>query len=67
MAFHILQRNKNGGRQLANTLLTAISEVGNCQKCRTLSELALCSICLNPGRGTQFVMHSRDPSRYSGY
>lgn len=50
MAFHILQRNKEGGRQLANTLLTAISEVGNCQSCRTLSELALCSICQNPVR-----------------
>jgi recombination protein RecR len=50
MAFHILQRNKEGGRQLAQILSTAISEVGNCKQCRTLSELELCQICSNPSR-----------------
>lgn len=50
IAFHILQRNKEGGRQLAHALSSAISEVGNCRKCRTLSELELCSICANPNR-----------------
>lgn len=50
IAFHILQRNKEGGRQLAQTLSAAIAAVGNCQQCRTLSELEVCSICQNPGR-----------------
>lgn len=50
MAFHILQRNKDGGRQLAQTLLAAITEVGNCKQCRTLSEADNCSICLNLAR-----------------
>lgn len=50
MAFHILQRNKEGGRQLAQTLLTAIAEIRNCQRCRTLSELEVCSICSNNSR-----------------
>ena len=50
MAFHILQRNKEGGRQLAQTLAAAIAEVGNCQQCRTLSELEVCTICSNPAR-----------------
>lgn len=50
MAFHILQRNKEGGRQLAQTLLSAINEVGNCELCRTLSEKELCTICANPAR-----------------
>ena len=50
MAFHILQRNKEGGRQLAQILTTAISEVGNCIQCRTLSETDLCRICINPAR-----------------
>lgn len=50
MAFHILQRNKEGGRQLAQTLVAAINEVGNCKQCRTLSELEVCGICLNTAR-----------------
>jgi recombination protein RecR len=50
MAFHILQRNKEGGRQLAQTLLAAISDVGNCSQCRTLSELEICGLCMNPAR-----------------
>lgn len=50
MAFHILQRNKDGGRQLAQILMTSIRDVGNCQCCRTLSELEICSICVNPAR-----------------
>ena len=50
MAFHILQRNKDGGRQLAQILATAIAEVKNCKNCRTLSELEFCSLCSNPAR-----------------
>lgn len=50
MAFHILQRNKEGGRQLAQILATAIKEVGNCSMCRTLSELPVCTICSNLAR-----------------
>lgn len=50
IAFHILQRNKEGGRQLAQTLQAAISAVGNCQQCRTLTELEICNICQNPAR-----------------
>lgn len=50
MAFHILQRNKDGGRQLAQILASAIAEVKNCKSCRTLSELEFCSLCTNPAR-----------------
>lgn len=50
MAFHLLQRNKEGGRQLAQILASAIKEVGNCRMCRTLSELEVCSLCSNKAR-----------------
>src|SRR5688572_23790576 len=46
----MLQRNKEGGRQLAQTLMAAITAVGNCKQCRTLSELEICTICVNPAR-----------------
>lgn len=62
MAFHILQRNKEGGRQLAHTLATAINEVGNCQDCRTLSELDLCGICSNPARDASLLCVVETPA-----
>lgn len=62
MAFHILQRNKEGGKQLAHILNTSILEVGNCQRCRTLSELELCSICANPARDSSIICIVETPA-----
>lgn len=55
MALHILQRNRDGGRQLAQTLASAIATVGNCKQCRTLCELEECSICSNPVRDASML------------
>ena len=38
MAFHLLERNRESGLQLAETLLRALKEVDHCQRCRTFSE-----------------------------
>ncbi len=62
IAFHILQRNKEGGRQLAQTLLAAIAEVGNCQQCRTLTELEVCSICQNKARESHILCVVETPA-----
>lgn len=62
MAFHILQRNKEGGRQLAQILATAINDVGNCQQCRTLSELDVCGICSNPARDPSLLCIVETPA-----
>lgn len=50
MAFHILERDRSGGLALAKILETAISLVKHCQRCRTLSETELCTLCANPSR-----------------
>lgn len=62
MAFHILQRNKEGGRQLAQILAQSIAEVGNCKQCRTLSELELCGICANSARDTSLLCIVETPA-----
>jgi recombination protein RecR len=62
MTFHLLQRNKEGGRQLAQILAMAIAEVGNCAQCRTLSELDLCSICANPARDASLLCIVETPA-----
>lgn len=50
IALHVLERNRDGGRRLANTLLQAMEKVGHCQQCRTLCESALCPLCASPRR-----------------
>ncbi|HBV76311.1 MULTISPECIES: recombination mediator RecR [Vibrio] len=50
MAFHLLQRNRKGGLQLAEALSQAMTEIGHCDQCRTFTEQDTCHICTNPKR-----------------
>jgi recombination protein RecR len=51
MAFHLLERDREGGRHLGRILAEAMDGIGHCSRCRTLSETELCSLCANPNRG----------------
>ncbi len=50
MAFQLLQRDRQGGLQLADALSQAMTEIGHCSQCRTFTEDETCHICLNPKR-----------------
>lgn len=50
MTFHLLQRDREGGRRLAATLVEAMERVGNCRVCRTLSEREVCATCASASR-----------------
>lgn len=50
MVFHLLERDREAGRQLAQVLEEAIEKVGRCRQCRTLCEESLCRLCENLGR-----------------
>lgn len=50
MTFHLLERDREGARLLAERLAEAVEKVGHCVRCRTLSEHSTCAICANPGR-----------------
>ncbi|WP_110668527.1 recombination mediator RecR [Salinicola halophilus] len=50
MALHLLERDRNGGRRLAETLVTAIEQVGYCERCRTLTEETVCGVCRDARR-----------------
>ncbi len=62
MAFHLLQRDRAGAQQLANTLLRAVDEIGYCQQCRTLTEDELCEICLQPARDQSILCVVESPA-----
>ncbi len=50
MALHLLERNREGARKLAETLQEALAAIGHCRRCRNLSETELCALCANPNR-----------------
>jgi recombination protein RecR len=50
MAYHLLERDREGGLRLAQVLARAMDEVGHCRDCRTLCESDLCSLCSNDTR-----------------
>lgn len=50
MAYYLLERNPKGGQYLSEVLSEALEKVGHCQKCRDLTEEALCTLCRSPSR-----------------
>ncbi len=62
MAFHLLQRDRNGAQTLAETLLRSIEEIGHCRQCRTLTEDSLCEICGDNSRDGSIICIVESPS-----
>ncbi|MFC0180519.1 recombination mediator RecR [Thorsellia kenyensis] len=50
MAFHLLQRDRRGGLNLANVLSQAMDEIGHCIDCNTFTESTQCHICASVKR-----------------
>jgi len=50
MAFYLLERDRDGGRALSQSLAEALAAVGHCTRCRMLTESELCTICASPQR-----------------
>ena len=50
MVMHLLERDREGGRKLAERMRVAMEQVGHCSLCRNLTELETCEICSNPAR-----------------
>jgi recombination protein RecR len=50
IAFHLLERDRDGASNLSAALLQAVDGIGHCGQCRMLSEHELCSICSATGR-----------------
>lgn len=48
--YHLLERNRDGGFELAKALVDAMEHVQHCESCRTLSEKNICNICSNDMR-----------------
>lgn len=62
MAFHLLQRDRQGAQRLADTLLAALAKIDHCEHCRTLTELPVCDICGNHGRDQSLLCIVETPA-----
>jgi recombination protein RecR len=62
MVFHLLERDRDGGRQLARILEEAIAKIGRCHLCRTLCEESHCRLCINPGRDRSLLCVVETPA-----
>ena len=50
MAYHLLQRDQDGARRLADSMRKAVDQVRHCNMCNTFTEAEICEICLSAKR-----------------
>ena len=62
IAFHLLERDREGGARLARVMADAMARIQSCRRCRTLSEHELCGICANPTRDAGLLCVVEQPS-----
>lgn len=62
MSFHLLQRDRNGAKILASTLIEALAKIGHCQVCRTLTEQNICQICADKARDSSLICIVESPA-----
>jgi len=65
MAFYLLERDRAGGVRLGEVLQRAMAEVGQCDRCRTLTELSVCGLCANPRRDDSLLCVVETPAEMS--
>lgn len=61
MAFHLLERNRDGAMKLSARLREAIERIGHCGECRGFSETPICGICSHAGRDRSLLCIVESP------
>ncbi|MGN6790102.1 MAG: recombination mediator RecR [Rhodanobacteraceae bacterium] len=62
MAFHLLERDREGGVRLAGALQQAMQRIGHCKSCRNFSESDECAICANASRDAALLCAVETPA-----
>ena len=62
MALHLLERDREGARRLAEALQEALTGIGHCRLCRNLSEAKVCALCANPNRDRSLLCVVETPA-----
>jgi recombination protein RecR len=62
MAFHLLERDRDGARALGRALADAADSIGHCQRCRMLTDGELCTVCSAPQRDDSLLCVVESPA-----
>ncbi len=62
MAYHLLQHERAGARQLAESLKAALAAVRHCARCHTFTESEVCAICRDPSRNARQLLVVETPA-----
>ena len=62
MAFHLLERDPNGAREIAAAVGGAIDSLGHCKRCRMFAEGELCPVCAATGRDRSLLCVVESPA-----
>lgn len=62
MAYHLLEREREGGKHLAGVLAEALDRIGHCAQCRDFTEGELCAVCASASRDRQQLCVVESPA-----
>lgn len=62
LAFHLLARDRDGARQIAEAIRVALERVGHCRRCNDFSEGELCPVCASPRRDPALLCVVESPA-----
>ncbi len=62
MAFHLLERDREGAFSIADAIKSALSKVSHCERCNNFSESPLCAICASPSRDEALLCIAETPA-----
>jgi len=62
MAFHLLQRDREGARLLGEALTRALDRIGHCARCNNFSESELCNLCASARRDRSVLCVVESPA-----
>lgn len=62
MAYHLLERQRDGGKRLSDALAQAMAQIRHCTRCRDFSETELCATCASGARDAQLLCVVETPA-----
>jgi recombination protein RecR len=62
MAYHLLERDREGASRLAERLIEAVERIRHCEQCRDFSETPVCSLCASASRDRGLICIIETPA-----
>ena len=62
IVYHLLQRDPEAARRLAQALTAGIDGIGHCERCRTFTEERICAVCMSAKRDRSLLCVVESPA-----